>query len=136
MLGKINWKPQPRDIRYFAVTLAIVAVLLGLFVLAGTTLRQAAIVTGAGLALAALCYLLMPVGKAVYLLWMAVSFILGWIVSPVVIGIIYYLVLTPIGLFYRISGRDELRLKPSSDKTTYFESISEAAVKDDFRKQF
>jgi len=136
MLGKINWKPKPKEIRYFAVTLAIVAVLLALVVLAGKTLHAATIVAGAGLLLAALCYFVVPFGKLVYFVWMAVSFALNMVISPIVIAIIFYLVLTPIGLFYKLTGRDELRLKPPKDSESYFESISEEITKEEFRRQF
>jgi len=136
MLGKIIWKPKQRDIRYFSVTLAVVAVVLGVVVLAGKTLEAAGIVAGAGLLLAALCYFVLPFGKLVYLLWMAVSFILNLIVSPIVIGIIYYLVLTPIGLFYRITGRDELNLKKPTSASTYFDEISEPISPEEFKRQF
>ncbi len=136
MLGKINWRPQKRDIRYFAVTLAIVAVLLGVVVLASSTLKAALVVAGCGVALALLCYFVIPLGKAIYLLWMAVSFVLNWIISPIVIAVIYYLVLTPIGLFYKITGRDELHLKRPDTADSYFNMIDEEITPDEFKRQF
>lgn len=43
--------------------------------------------------------------------WLYLGLFLGAIISPLVLGCIYFLILTPIALFFRISGRDELRLK-------------------------
>jgi len=44
-------------------------------------------------------------------LWMAFGLLLGKIVSPVVMGIIFFGLFTPISLLMRLFGRDELRLK-------------------------
>ena len=44
-------------------------------------------------------------------LWMAFGLLLGKIVSPVVMGIIFFGLFTPISLLMRLLGRDELRLK-------------------------
>lgn len=136
MLGKINWKPERRDIRYFAFTLGIVAVLLALVVLAASSLESALHVLAAGLLLSGLCYFVTPVGRLVYLIWMAVTFLLNWIVSPIVTSIIYYLVLTPIGLFYRLTGRDELRLKKPEGRDSYFDPITEEVTREGFERQF
>lgn len=51
--------------------------------------------------------LLQPLNK----LWMCFGLFLGMIVSPVVLGVIFFAVFTPIAFLMRLSGRDELRLK-------------------------
>ena len=42
--------------------------------------------------------------------WMRLGFFLGMIVSPCVLGLIFFLLFTPIALLMRLFGRDELRL--------------------------
>ena len=44
-------------------------------------------------------------------LWMGFGLLLGKIVSPIVLGIMFFLMFTPIGFAMRVSGRDELRLR-------------------------
>jgi hypothetical protein len=44
-------------------------------------------------------------------LWMRFGLLLGMIVSPIVMGIIYFVVITPVALFFRIKGRDALSRK-------------------------
>ena len=44
--------------------------------------------------------------------WMMLGLLLGKIVNPIVLGIIYFGLFTPIGLFRKIIGKDELKLKP------------------------
>jgi len=51
--------------------------------------------------------LLLPLNK----LWMRIGLILGVIISPVVMGLIFFFIFTPVGLFMRVIGRDELLLK-------------------------
>ena len=50
---------------------------------------------------------LLPLNK----LWMHFGLLLGKIVSPIVLGVIFFGLFTPIALVMRIAGRDELRLK-------------------------
>lgn len=47
-------------------------------------------------------------------LWMGLGLVLVMIVSPIILGILFFLVFAPIGLLMRLFGRDELRLKNSS----------------------
>ena len=51
--------------------------------------------------------ILLPVNK----LWMKFGILLGIIVRPIVLGIIFFGLFTPIAILMRLSGRDELRLK-------------------------
>ena len=50
---------------------------------------------------------LLPLNK----MWMRFGWLLGMIVSPIVLGVIFYGLFTPIGILMRLGGRDELRLK-------------------------
>jgi len=45
-------------------------------------------------------------------IWFGFSHVLGNIVSRVVVGIIFFVVVTPIGVWRRLSGADPLQLKP------------------------
>ncbi len=44
-------------------------------------------------------------------LWMRLGFLIGKIVSPIIIGVIFFALITPIAVVMRFMGRDELRLK-------------------------
>ena len=50
---------------------------------------------------------LLPLNK----LWMRFGLLLGMMVSPIVIGTIFFGLFTPIAILTRLGGRDELRLK-------------------------
>ena len=74
---------------------------------------------------------LLPLNK----LWMRLGLLLGMIVSPIVLGIIFFGLFTPIAFFMRLSGRDELRLK-FSKKASHWISRSEPIKSESFKYQF
>lgn len=74
---------------------------------------------------------LLPLNK----LWMRLGLLLGMIVSPIVLGIIFFGLFTPIAILMRLSGRDELRLK-FTQKTSYWISRGEPIKPESFKQQF
>jgi hypothetical protein len=54
-------------------------------------------------------------------LWFKFGIILGKIVSPLVMGVIFFFVVTPIGLLMRLFGKDLLNLKYSLNKSYWIE---------------
>jgi len=60
--------------------------------------------------------LLTPLNK----LWFKFGMILGAIVAPVVMGVVFFLVITPIGLFMKIMGKDLLNIRCDKRKKTYW----------------
>ena len=61
--------------------------------------------------------LLSPLNK----LWFKFGIFLGKIISPIIMGIIFFLVVTPIGLIMRLIGKDVLNLKYSDYKSYWIE---------------
>ena len=49
--------------------------------------------------------------------WVKFGEILGRIIAPIVMGIVYFLIITPIGLFMRLIGKDLLGIKFSENKS-------------------
>ena len=94
------------DLRLWSLTLSIIFLILGIFN----------------------SKLLTPLNK----LWIKFGMFLGLIVSPIVMGIVFFLVVTPIGFFMRITGKDLLMLK--SKKNTYW--VDRDNIKSSMKKQF
>jgi hypothetical protein len=61
--------------------------------------------------------ILSPLNK----LWFKFGIFLGKIISPIIMGIIFFLVVTPIGLIMRLIGKDVLNLKYSDNKSYWIE---------------
>jgi hypothetical protein len=49
--------------------------------------------------------------------WMALSELLGWINTRIILGVIFFVLLTPIGIIRRLFGKDPMgrRLRPDLD---------------------
>jgi len=56
--------------------------------------------------------------------WMALATILGFVTTPIILGIIYYFIVTPIGLAKRMFGWDPLSRRAES-KGSYWVSYSQ-----------
>ena len=52
--------------------------------------------------------------------WMKLGLLLGKVVSPIALGILFYIIITPIGFFMRVIGKDPLRLKLDSSAASYW----------------
>ena len=74
-------------------------------------------------------YLLTPLNR----IWIRFGFVLGGIVSPIIMGIIFFTIVTPTGFLMRIFSKDYLNLKKNSNKTYWINSISKKSkMKDQF----
>ncbi len=66
-------------------------------------------------------------------LWLKFGIYLGKIISPLIMGIIFFLVVTPIGLLMKIFKKDLLNLKYNSNKTYW---IKKTGPKSKMKNQF
>lgn len=97
----------PSD-RSFGFTFAVVFSLLGGW-LWWKASRFGLPLVGVGAAFALVAMLLPRVLRPLNIAWMWFGALLNMIVSPVIMGLIFFLVFTPVSLFFRLTGRDALR---------------------------
>ena len=57
--------------------------------------------------------ILLPLNKS----WMFLGFLLSKIVSPLILGLLFFALITPVALILKLIGRDELKLKNKKNKT-------------------
>jgi hypothetical protein len=74
---------------------------------------------------------LLPLNK----LWMRFGFLLGTIVSPIILGLIFFVLFTPIAFLMRLCGRDELRLK-FKKKSSHWIKRDMLVQAESFKRQF
>ncbi len=53
-------------------------------------------------------------------LWIKFGFFLGTVVSPIVMGMVYFIVVTPTGLFMRLLGKNLLKISKEKHTSTYW----------------
>ena len=74
--------------------------------------------------------ILTPLNK----LWFRFGLFLGKIISPIIMGVIFFLVVTPIGLLMRLFGKDVLNIKLNKKKNSYW--IEKVGPKSKMKNQF
>ena len=118
---QINKNPSRRDLAWFGILLLVFFGLIGALarwrfgsVGVSNTLWQ----VGAGLCL--VYYAVRPIRKWMFLGWMFAAFPIGWTISHLLLGLTFYLVLTPIGLIMRLCGRDPLHRRFEPDAASYW----------------
>ena len=74
--------------------------------------------------------LLTPLNKS----WIKLGEILGIVIAPIVMALVYFVILTPVSLIVRIFGKDLLSLKLLKEKETYW--IARKKSLGSMKKQF
>ncbi len=117
----INWNPSRRELRQFAGLLAVLGPLAGTYMWwrhdAGTT---GTYVAAAGLVLGGIGFALPALLRFVYVGWMIAVFPIGWTISHAILALIFYTVITPIGLVMRLVRRDPMHRTFDREAKTYW----------------
>lgn len=90
----------------------------------------------AGGALGALYYLAPPLQTPIYLGWMWAVFPIGWTISHLILGVLFYLVITPVGLLMRLFGRNPLARNIDRKAATYWIRRSGPPASERYFRQF
>lgn len=71
---------------------------------------------------------ILPMRRPLYVGWMYAAFPIGWTISHILLGIVFYLVITPIGLGLRLFGNDPMHRRFEPDAASYW--VRRPPVKD------
>ena len=117
----INRNPDTRDLRSFGRLLVLFTGLVGGLILwrSGSMTPAGAVWIGGGV-MALVYHLVPPLRRPIYVGWMYAAFPIGWTVSHVLMAIIYYGVITPIGIGLRALGHDPLARRVDRDARSYW----------------
>jgi len=124
-----------KDLRKFGITIGAALLVIATFVIFK---QENSLIL---LAIPGLFFLTAAVApgllKPVYIVWMKLAFILGWLNTRFLLVILFYLVLTPIGLMIKLLGIDLLERKINKNQKTYWK-IKEGPVASSFlyKRQF
>lgn len=129
----LNLNPSRKELRIFAALFWVffTGVAWIVFRKSGSTTAAAGVFAAASAV--GIIGLSVPVWvRPVYVVWMLAAYPIGWVMSHVLMGVIYYLVVTPIGLLMRALGRDPMQrtfdraaktywvARPKEEKTTRY----------------
>jgi hypothetical protein len=121
-LLEFNRNPSPREVRQFAVYwLSGFCLLMAAVALVRYGSWPVAAALGLGAVASIALGLLRPAWmRIVFLIWIGAAFPIGWLISHTLMAVIYFLVITPIGLLMRLLGRDPLARRFDRSATSYW----------------
>lgn len=131
-----NIRSTRKDLRNFGLTVGIVLLFIGgllLYYRKDTYLYflvLGALLISSGLIVSSLL-------KPIHKVWMTFATIMGWIMTRVILGIIFYAVVTPIGLIPRLFGKHFLDIEIDKSKQSYWHYRDAKDIENkDYTKQF
>jgi len=69
-------------------------------------------------------------------LWYRLGMLLGKIISPIVLGLIFFVLITPVSLVTRLFGRDELKMKKRCVESYWIDRLPPGHASDSFKNQY
>ncbi|MHC4952606.1 MAG: hypothetical protein ACYTGZ_01855 [Planctomycetota bacterium] len=145
---RIDWSPDDAGYRRFGRTLFIGFSIIGLLVWAfggsfAATRESGGIVWGPlpwfvlipG-AIMLLAWVAPRAAQPFYLAWMAVAFVMGTIISTVLLAAIYWILFGFVSLCFRLKGRDRLRIKPAAGGDSRWVNRGDTIPRERYERQF
>jgi|WetSurMetagenome_2_1015567.scaffolds.fasta_scaffold90461_2 hypothetical protein len=113
-----NIKSSKKELRNFALTIGIVLILISLIFLIKSKFNLLLFVIGALIIVLGFTIpkLLLPIQK----LWMILAVLLGWLSTRIILGLLFYLVMTPIKYVSKLFGKNFLDLKIDKKQKSYW----------------
>jgi len=131
MLEEIkNIKSEKSDLRKFGITVGIIFMIIAGF-LFWKEKESFQIFLTIGITLFLTAITIPVILKPVYWIWMIFATILGWIMTRVILSLLFFVILTPIGLIARLFGKQFIELKWNKTNSTYWNYRN----KDEFEKE-
>lgn len=112
-LIEINWNPSDKELGRFGRIAIIASILVAtlLYATKGLAFKWCVLIVGVGCLFFVCSILSITLIKWIYLGLTLITFPIGMTVSFILLAVFYYLLLTPVGLIFRLIGRDILQRK-------------------------
>jgi hypothetical protein len=140
---EVNWNPNLRERRKFALSLvigfpciAVVLLVLGFLRGKGWNFPLAAIVGGGGLAVGLLLLALPQMARPFYVAWYFVACCIGTVVGNLALAIVFFVLVTGLGLLMRALGRRPVRKTFDKRAATYWQDAEHVDDPNRYYRQF
>ncbi len=131
-----NIKDDKTTLRKFGLTVGTVLLLVGIMLYL-TDKPSSVVFGGVGILLILFGLILPNILKPLNKIWMILALIMGWFMSRVILAVLFYFVLTPIGIAAKIFGKKFLNLKIDKEVKSYWEKREKKVTeKTDYERQF
>ena len=131
-------QPKRKELRNFGLMFGVIFTGIGLYQLYNDTAETARMTLWVLGGLFFITGLAVPVVlKPIFTAWMKFAFVLGWVNTRIIITLIFFLVITPIGLIMRVVKGDILSERLDKQAETYWHKITPLqSLKEHFERQF
>jgi pilus assembly protein TadC len=121
-LIEINWYPKRKELRTFAMIALIASLLIAslIYVLKGVRIQWSVIIAVVGFGIFLSSFVSLKLTRIIYLGLILVTFPIGWAIIMILLMAFYFLLLLPLGLFFRLLGRDPLCRRFDPDAKSYW----------------
>ena len=130
-----NIKTSIKDLKSFGFTMGVILSIISaaLFYYNNNIFQTIAILSSVFIGFGVLLPIVL---KPIYMVWMIFALIFGWIMTRVILGIVFYFIITPIGLLTRLLGEDFLGLRITNSNSFWNQRNSADEMNQDYEKQF
>ena len=126
-----------KELAWFGLLLLAFLGIVGLLAWRATgTLTASRYIWGAGVALAVIYYAVPPLRKPMFLGWMYAAYPIGWVMSHVILAVIFYGVLTPVGRLMRLFGYDPMARRFDRSAASYWIERERSTDASSYFRQF
>lgn len=74
--------------------------------------------------------------KAIYKGWMKFARALGWVNTRIILSLVYFLIFTPIALFFKLIGKDPMSMRFEAVDSYWVKREFKELGQEDYRRQF
>ena len=131
-----NIKSSKKELRSFGITIGVILLLIAgfLFIKEKELFQIFIYIAGSFIGLGIIIPFIL---KPIYLVWMIFAVLLGWFMTRVILSLLFYMIISPIGLFLRVFGKDILEIKKQVVQGSYWNKRdSNIEQNQDYEKQF
>ena len=112
--------PGTKELRQFGIVMGVTIILLfGIILPIVFTNKSPYLIWVISLILIILSWLAPSSLRSLYSTWMKFGLMMNKITTPILLGIVFYLIITPMGIIMNIMGKEILQLKADKNKKTY-----------------
>ena len=130
-----NIKFGRKDLKNFGYTIGFILLIISVFLFVRE--RDSSIYFfSLGLIFIGLGIIIPTVLKPAYKIWMSFAVIIGWIMTRIILSVLFYLIISTIGIFARLFGKDFLNLKSKNNESYWNIRNKEYELNQDYEKQF
>jgi hypothetical protein len=133
----LNWRPDARELRRFAIAMLIGFTILGLLsAWRGKGIGTPSIVLWSLGVVLAVAAFIPGLGRMAYLAVYLPTSIIGYVVSNILLALMFLVVITPLGLILKLMGKDLLQQQRRPKERTGWMPVKSTKTEDSYYHQF